>query len=780
MSDRWPRKVRKARKARKARKQEKKEILSPIALSYSQNQKGQNMAETAAGIHINDQESEWSRFDFRQPQQEYQPSDSDFHPSNLLPQYHQHNPLDFAPATHGVLYDKQGQALLPHHYGNDFDSADTENKIPLTQDQVAVLESSFIAVPKPKTEHKKGLAEKLGLDLRRVNNWFQNRRAKAKCQKTLGHQESDASSTEVPSSNATQSFSLPTSESQVSSTTYLQDQITYSLDPFSHSFTTTSTADFNLLIDSKSGQADTMGLPFDHVSNGDFSLECHDGLTASPAWMTDLHLNSTGQHYVTSVANPEATTSWSPQSPRASHPFAAGFDVGGKDFVNPLIAQNTVMGNGLLDNHSSQTLNSNPSSVAESNNLMTPLTNTPPLPWLSQEFDGRRASDSSELAHNVEGMHLQQSQWGLGLANTTAPPSVGSTVVSATGIATPETSPDQTAVKASVSSSDIASRRKRHRPAALRPETGRSISYGGPMTTSPQSRRSSASLAPPKQVRRIQSQGQSLNTQSFRIHKPATNSAQKSPRNLQKYIERQPLPQAYNHAVEDSNTPTQSTAQAGHGKPSASAASASRSPAEYQHEFHINRPLDNWNTSNIFNMPHANSSVPELHSASSQSHPSPSNQAANQLHTQHPQYNCPPQSAPPHQTRFFDGSPPAQNGPSPPPNWQGHSFAPPAPHIIGDNTIPMRQPARLTQRNNGGYLPPFAPSYQFPPECPPMPGFPATSLFHGFLPCVLSSVPASPVELDIKVDVGPEPKLASRFDKFEFQHTFSDKYGEKK
>ena len=508
-------------------------------------------------------------------------------------------------------------------------------------------------------------------------------------------------------------------------------------------------------------------------------MEAQDGSTTNPAWLTDFRNNSTSEQFVIPTANHQTTISWSPQSLGGSHNFATGFDVEGKNSVNPSLMQGNVIGNGVLDNHSSQTLNSNTSSVGESNNLMTPPTNTPPLPWLSQEFDTRRASDSSELAHNVEGMHLQHGQWGLGLASTTTGPLTGSRVASAAGIATPETSPDQTAVKAFAPSSDIASRRKRHRPAALRSDTNPSFSYGGPMTASPHSRRSSASLAAPTQVRRIQSQGQNLNTQSFRVHKSATNSAQISPQNLQKYLEKQSLPQGLNRTAQGSTTPVTATAQDSPSKPSASAASASRSPAEYQHEFHISRPINNWNSTNVYNLPHANSSVPDLHSVSSQSHPGLSIQLpSSQFHSQPPSYHCPPQSAPPHQTAFFDDSPPTQNGPFPPPNWQGHQFTPFGSHSMGTHTPPMRQPVHFTQHNNSGYLPPFAPSYQFPQDGSPMSGFPGHNVFPTFPPSVLNGVPASPVELDIKVDVGPEPKLASRFEKFEFQHTFSDKYGQ--
>jgi hypothetical protein len=50
----------------------------------------------------------------------------------------------------------------------------------LTKDQHEILERHFQAQPKPSTSTKKGFAEALGVPLDKINNWFQNRRAKVK------------------------------------------------------------------------------------------------------------------------------------------------------------------------------------------------------------------------------------------------------------------------------------------------------------------------------------------------------------------------------------------------------------------------------------------------------------------------------------------------------------------------------------------------------------------------------------------------------------------------
>ncbi|TID21512.1 putative beta-galactosidase A [Venturia nashicola] len=50
----------------------------------------------------------------------------------------------------------------------------------LTKDQHDILEEQFRQQPKPSTSTKKGFADELGVPLDKINNWFQNRRAKVK------------------------------------------------------------------------------------------------------------------------------------------------------------------------------------------------------------------------------------------------------------------------------------------------------------------------------------------------------------------------------------------------------------------------------------------------------------------------------------------------------------------------------------------------------------------------------------------------------------------------
>ncbi|KAK4232262.1 hypothetical protein QBC38DRAFT_91222 [Podospora fimiseda] len=56
----------------------------------------------------------------------------------------------------------------------------TEPKPRLAKDEVEVLEREFNKNPKPNSNVKRELAERMGVEIPRINNWFQNRRAKEK------------------------------------------------------------------------------------------------------------------------------------------------------------------------------------------------------------------------------------------------------------------------------------------------------------------------------------------------------------------------------------------------------------------------------------------------------------------------------------------------------------------------------------------------------------------------------------------------------------------------
>lgn len=65
----------------------------------------------------------------------------------------------------------------------------TESKPRLSKDEVEKLEKVFQENPKPSSSVKATLADELGLERPRINNWFQNRRAKAKTTRKLEEYE---------------------------------------------------------------------------------------------------------------------------------------------------------------------------------------------------------------------------------------------------------------------------------------------------------------------------------------------------------------------------------------------------------------------------------------------------------------------------------------------------------------------------------------------------------------------------------------------------------------
>ncbi|KAK7951996.1 homeobox transcription [Apiospora aurea] len=85
------------------------------------------------------------------------------------------------PGFHGLQYMYHAQQA--RHLGSDRNSMSdgkTESKPRLSKEEVEKLEKVFQENPKPSSSVKAALADGLGLERPRINNWFQNRRAKAK------------------------------------------------------------------------------------------------------------------------------------------------------------------------------------------------------------------------------------------------------------------------------------------------------------------------------------------------------------------------------------------------------------------------------------------------------------------------------------------------------------------------------------------------------------------------------------------------------------------------
>lgn len=79
------------------------------------------------------------------------------------------------------LYNAQ-QSHLVHHQQM---ARTTESKPRLSKEEVEILETEFQKNHKPNSSTKKGLAEQMRVDNARINNWFQNRRAREKKEKNI-------------------------------------------------------------------------------------------------------------------------------------------------------------------------------------------------------------------------------------------------------------------------------------------------------------------------------------------------------------------------------------------------------------------------------------------------------------------------------------------------------------------------------------------------------------------------------------------------------------------
>ncbi|KAG4430642.1 hypothetical protein IFR05_013875 [Cadophora sp. M221] len=75
------------------------------------------------------------------------------------------------------------QQLQSIHQQPNMNMAAKDTKPRLGKDEVDALECEFLTNRKPSTQTKRQFAQDMGVDLARVNNWFQNRRAKEKQEK---------------------------------------------------------------------------------------------------------------------------------------------------------------------------------------------------------------------------------------------------------------------------------------------------------------------------------------------------------------------------------------------------------------------------------------------------------------------------------------------------------------------------------------------------------------------------------------------------------------------
>ena len=415
----------------------------------------------------------------------------------------------------------------------------------------------------------------------------------------------------------------------------------------------------------------------------------------------------------------------------------------------------TAIDGSPVGNPSAQSFVTTSSEGGEHQEFITPPQGTSPMRSLNQSIFPHRGSDSSELAANFDTIHIQQSQTGLGGLRGASNPAPATAHVSPTGLATPQVSPDAVLTKSpfGAGSSDLAARKRRPRPLALQPDSSRSVSYTGPVTSSSHLRASPPGSSKQSPVRRIRSTGNNLNVNVMtgRVTKPGTASAQMSPRNFESCFQLASLSESQPTASINAHISQIPRAEQSLLTPS-SATFAPQVHATWPNYASNCSPLaPGWeqsvqdNTSPAYAAQHGFSLPP--------SPPVYQNTAPQipfeQTHRQQPfAFHGPPQSAPPHLTSFFDASPPmVADGFNA--GWPTPSVTPPEPYRHGPQMpLPMRQNHTLHHSHSGpmnffaGPQPNFASSH------------PGIGSFQPYQP-PFQSAPPMPKELDIKIDIGP-------------------------
>lgn len=485
----------------------------------------------------------------------------------------------------------------------------------------------------------------------------------------------------------------------------------------------------------------------DYTHNPASQSEFSDIIGADPVWPAAYDIPLPKMPNPTIIE--QDLYGWSPDSFSNSNGQTNGHDFA--DFAHDnLNLQSQPMYHSTLDGHlvgnpSSQSFVTLSSEGGERPDLITPPQETSPMLNLNQGVFGHRESDSSELAEDLDTIHLQQSHHGVdlyGAPNTTS----ATNPVSATGLATPEVSPDSTATKLPCTTgSDLASRRRRPKPLALQHDSMRSFSYAGSRTSSPQLRASPSASGKSSPVRRIKSTGNNLNIMAGRIAKPGTHSAQRSPRNYESCFQLVSAPDAHSSTAMNAGVPRISSADSNLFTPSSATLAQ--------------QPQASWVDGSSNAVPIAPAWAQNSHDFSPDVHavasgfglpPSPAKLG------QHPPqsrfvYNCPPQSAPPHLASFFSDASPIMSAEAfNPTDWPTPSVTTPE-HYGPDHHMPIPlRPDHALHHSHSGPVNFFdrVPHHSFSN------GLPNIGPFQPYQP-PFHSTPPAPKELDIKVECGP-------------------------
>ena len=559
------------------------------------------------------------------------------------------------------------------------EGGETSTRPRLTKDQVDVLESQFQAQPKPNSNVKRHLAGQTKLTLPRVavsfrllplpsktdllQNWFQNRRAKAKQQKkqeefeikrALGMADGWKSDGSLPSGysiplhlNTTDAIAhsdgsriqmTPSSASAVSGRNSAQDASWASLQRAISA--ATAAQDQRALEQEREQSFTAMPPPPMPPSEHGVLIQSTSYPSCTPR-ATSSHWPQTQSEESLSFdfgfAQPEhsysSDASQSQGSPEATSVpgFAVPADVWSNSLHTPTAPSHPIMH--PVDHGPTTFSPTQPVDINQRSTFSPPMVDT--TFQLPQYPASRRGSGSDELTSNF------------GNFAVSTPPIMPSPL---------RTTSDLESFKRNEGEIDLAARRKRPRPAALGSAALRSRSYGAPPSMSPTLRNGNHSPHP-YPVRHVKSMGQNLNIRYGGVRKPS--SAQRSPLNIATFAEADAFGEliqsqqnnAESHTGTTPPTPISSDDFLAHQFPIHEDGLYLDQDQHTPHQFYFNgQPLN-------FNMasPPSTPLKPEFYPA-------------------HIQTSIPPLSAPPQYAVFTDHTPPYSAGPTTSSSWQEASF----------------------------------------------------------------------------------------------------------
>ncbi|KAH9903986.1 hypothetical protein F4778DRAFT_75892 [Xylariomycetidae sp. FL2044] len=373
---------------------------------------------------------------------------------------------------------------------NALGDSKAESKPRLSKEEVEKLERIFQENPKPSSSVKAQLADGLGLERPRINNWFQNRRAKAKQEKKQEEYEARRAAEKASSAPGSPKEIVPTAQLDYSNTKLeLRTQPSSALFPGVNSSTRTSSSSCDQGeeaddYEEEDEEEEDVGTADGSVEFGSPDMHqngSHDG-DLSDGFQSPLSLDfSTGDPTMTT--NHEFSQ---PRSMMAFHPFAASQQTG---------EQNE---NGHCRFMFSEDLPS-PDEQGEVSELGHQFTNT-----LSHLFPGSSSSPIFRPQPMIEtpvvvASPIEDTSIHDVLMRTPLSDSVESM---SPGLPTPADS-----FKSPPPPANLASRRNIPRPATLQAASLRSRSYnlgGGPRTAMDGPRRADSS-SPASAMRRIAS-----------------------------------------------------------------------------------------------------------------------------------------------------------------------------------------------------------------------------------------------------------------------------------